>query len=209
MLFIIWTSESRDSDSIIAEAQIILAIYDRPVRVLLQEMIEDLAPHKGQRFSKEHAIGWFGERYPKIKKGTISAHLIRFSTNAPNRLHYSAKSGEDLLFQVDPSHFRLYDPTTDPAPIIHPHEPDVSSIPGTEALMLPVLKALADGAETPLSEVRARVAAELGLNAEDLLKTNPGGKAPLVPGSDQARNNPNKTRRLGGKERVPGFGDRI
>ena len=179
MLFIIWTSESRDSDSIIAEAQIILAIYDRPVRVLLQEMIEDLAPHKGQRFSKEHAIGWFGERYPKIKKGTISAHLIRFSTNAPNRLHYSAKSGEDLLFQVDPSHFRLYDPTTDPAPIIHPHEPDVSSIPGTEALMLPVLKALADGAETPLSEVRARVAAELGLNAEDLLKTNPGGKAPL------------------------------
>ena len=140
-------------------------------------MIEELAPQKGQRFSKEHAIAWFGERYPKIKKGTISAHLIRFSTNAPNRLHYSAKSYEDLLFQVDPSHFRLYDPTTDPGPI-HP-ESYVSSIPDTQELMLPVLNALDDGAETPLSEVRERVAAKLGLNAEDLLKTNPGGKAPL------------------------------
>ena len=140
-------------------------------------MIEALAPQKGQRFSKEHAIAWFGERYPKIKKGTISAHLIRFSTNAPNRLHYSAKSYEDLLFQVDPSHFRLYDPTTDPGPI-HP-ESYVSSIPDTQELMLPVLNALDDGAETPLSEVRERVAAKLGLNAEDLLKTNPGGKAPL------------------------------
>ena len=91
MSFIIWTSDAPDSDSIFAEAQIILAIYDKPVRVLLQEMIEELAPQKGQRFSKEHAIAWFGERYPKIKRGTISAHLIRFSTNAPNRLHYSAK----------------------------------------------------------------------------------------------------------------------
>ena len=54
-----------------------------------------------------------------------------------------------------------------------------ASIPGTEALMLPVLKALADGAETPLADVRSRVAAALRLNTEDLLKTNPGGKEPL------------------------------
>ena len=94
-----------------------MAIYDKPVRVLLKEMIEDLASQKGQRFSREHAIAWFGERYPKIKKGTISAHLIRFSTNVSSRLHYSAKPDEDLLFQVDPSHFRLYGPTTDPEPI--------------------------------------------------------------------------------------------
>ena len=94
-----------------------MAIYGKPVRVLLQEMIKDLASQKGERFSREHAIAWFGERYSKIKEGTISAHLIRFSTNAPSRLHYTPKSGEDLLFQVDPSHFRLYDPTTDPVPI--------------------------------------------------------------------------------------------
>ena len=93
------------------------AIYDRPVRLLIQDMIADLASQKGQTFSRELAIAWFGERYPKIKEGTISAHLTRFSTNAPSRIHHPPKSGEDLLFQVDGSHFRLYDPATDPTPI--------------------------------------------------------------------------------------------
>ena len=109
-----------------------MAIYAKPVRVLLQEMIKELAPQKGQRFSRDHAIAWFGERYPKIKKGTISAHLIRFSTNVSSRLHYSAKPDEDLLFQVDPSHFRLYDPTTDPEPIhqdVPPPEPPPDQAP--------------------------------------------------------------------------------
>ena len=100
-----------------------MAIYDKPVRVLLQEMIKELAPQKGQRFSREHAIAWFGKRYPKIKKGTISAHLIWFSTNAHSRIHHPAKFGEDLLFQVDPNHFRLYDTTTDPEPIKQPIKP--------------------------------------------------------------------------------------
>ena len=88
-------------------------------------MVEDLASQEGQLFSKGHAIVWFGERYPKIKEGTISAHLIRFSTNSPSRLHYAAKSDEDLLFQVDGSHFRLYDPATDPVPI-HPKSDTVA-----------------------------------------------------------------------------------
>ena len=114
---IIWTSEVPDFDSTFAEAQIILAIYGKPVRVLLQAMIKDLASQKGQRFSREQAIKWFGEHYPDIKEGTISAHLIRFSTNVRSRLHYTPKSGEDLLFKIDQSHFRLYDPTTDPVPI--------------------------------------------------------------------------------------------
>ncbi len=94
-----------------------MAIYDKPVRMLIREMAGDLAPQKGRLFLKDQAMAWFAERYPKIKQGTISAHLIRFSTNAPNRLHYSAKSDEDLLFQVDGSHFRLFDPSTDLAPI--------------------------------------------------------------------------------------------
>lgn len=94
-----------------------MAIYDKPVRVLIREMVAVLVPQTGQLFSKDQAIEWFSQRYPKIKEGTISAHLIRFSTNAPSRLHYSAKADEDLLFQVDGSHFRLYDQSTDPAPI--------------------------------------------------------------------------------------------
>ena len=94
-----------------------MPIYDSPVRLLIRDMIAELASQKGQTFSRELAIAWFGERYPKIKEGTISAHLIRFSTNAPARINHPHKDGEDLLFKVDRSHFRLYDPATDPEPI--------------------------------------------------------------------------------------------
>jgi hypothetical protein len=94
-----------------------MAIYGKPVRTLIPEMVADLAPEKGQLFSKDQAIAWFAQHYPKIKEGTISAHLIRFSTNARSRLHYGPRSDEDLLFQVDGSRFRLYDASTDPPPI--------------------------------------------------------------------------------------------
>jgi hypothetical protein len=80
-------------------------------------MISALAPKLGQQFSKDSAIEWFAQNYPKIKEGTISAHLIRFSTNAPSRLHCNVRADEDLLFQIDGAHFRLYDPASDPTPI--------------------------------------------------------------------------------------------
>jgi hypothetical protein len=93
-------------------------MYEKPVRVLMRDMVEDLIGQKDQIISKEQVLNWFAEKYPKIKQGTISAHLIRFSTNAPSRLHYSARPGEeDLLFQIDGSHFRRFDPATDPPPI--------------------------------------------------------------------------------------------
>lgn len=71
----------------------------------------------GRRF-QETAPPFFTTHYPKIKEGTVAAHLIRFSTNAPSRVHNHPKPGEDNLFQLDGSHFRLYDPATDPPPII-------------------------------------------------------------------------------------------
>jgi hypothetical protein len=94
-----------------------MSIYDKPVRLLIRDMISALATKPGQPFSRDGAIGWFAQHYPKIKEGTISAHLIRFSTNAPSRLHHSVRADEDLLFQIDGSHFRPYDVATDPAPI--------------------------------------------------------------------------------------------
>lgn len=94
-----------------------MPIYDKPVRSLIPEMVSELAPQRGIIFSKEDAIEWFSRHFPKIKQGTISAHLIRFSTNAPSRIHYNARSDEDLLFQIDGNHFRLYDSTADPPPI--------------------------------------------------------------------------------------------
>ncbi len=94
-----------------------MPIYDQPVRVLIKDMITALAPQKGVLFTKDAAIAWFGEHYPNIKEGTIVAHLVRFSTNAPSRLHYNARPDEELLFQVDGNRYRLFDPANDPAPI--------------------------------------------------------------------------------------------
>jgi hypothetical protein len=95
-----------------------MAIYDKPVRLLMRQMVDEIPVKPGQTVTKETVLNWFATRYPKVKEGTVTAHLIRLSTNAPSRLHYFAKPGDDdLFFQLDGSHFRLYDPATDPAPL--------------------------------------------------------------------------------------------
>jgi hypothetical protein len=80
-------------------------------------MISELAPSQGRPFTKDNAFEWFAQHYPKIKEGTIAQHLIRFSTNASSRLHHGVRPDEDLLFQIDGSRFRLYDPSSDPLPV--------------------------------------------------------------------------------------------
>jgi hypothetical protein len=105
-----------------------MAIYDKPVRVLILDMIAELAPQVGHYFTRDDALEWFAKNYPKIKEGTVTAHLLRFSTNAPSRLHYNPKPGEDLLFQGG-SGFRLYDPSTDPMPI---HSKSDAALPRQE-----------------------------------------------------------------------------
>src|SRR6266511_997029 len=106
-----------------------MAVYPgKPVRMLIpKEMVTGLDLKPGKVFTKEQAINWFREHYPAIKEATVAAHLIRFSTNAPSRVHYSAKPGEDdLFYQLDGSHFRLYDPLNDPPPIQSPPDSTTS-----------------------------------------------------------------------------------
>ncbi len=101
-----------------------MAHYSKPVRVLMQDMADELASEPGSVISKQDAVAWFAKKYPKIKTGTVTAHLIRLSTNAPSRTHYSAKPGEDdVLYQVDGGHFRLYQPAQDPPPIYTSRQP--------------------------------------------------------------------------------------
>jgi hypothetical protein len=78
-----------------------------------------VAATRGRIFTKDEVIAWFKTNYPLVKEGTIAAHLIRFSTNNKNRIHYNAKDNgeDDIFFQMDPSRFRLYE-STDPAPNI-------------------------------------------------------------------------------------------
>lgn len=95
-----------------------MAIYDKPTRLLMKDMVKEIDLKKGERISKDKVISWFQERYPKIKTGTISAHLIKMSTNARSRHHYSPKPVEDdLFFQIDGSSFRLFEIENDPSPL--------------------------------------------------------------------------------------------
>ncbi|MBT6435116.1 MAG: DUF91 domain-containing protein [Deltaproteobacteria bacterium] len=96
-----------------------MAIYDKPVRVLMKEdMVKAFHLEPGKQFSKAQAVNWFGEQYPDVKKGTVIAHLVRLSINARSRVHYKPKPVEDdVFFQIDGGHFRLYEPGQDPQPI--------------------------------------------------------------------------------------------
>ena len=53
------------------------------------------------------------------------------------------------------------------------------SIPDFQSLMLPVLKALSGNGDTPVSEVRARIAAAERLTPEDLREMLPSGRQPV------------------------------
>lgn len=95
-----------------------MAIYSQPTRILMKEMASKLASSAKDTFSKQQALAWFAENYPKIKSGTVTAHLIRMSTNAQSRTHHNVMPGDDdLFFQVGRGSYRLYRPDIDPEPI--------------------------------------------------------------------------------------------
>ena len=96
-----------------------MALYDKSVKLLFRDMIKDLAIQKGDVIEREKINSWFKTKYPLIKPGTISAHMLKLSTNAPSRIHYSVDPNgkDDLFFQIDSKRFRLYDQSSDPDPI--------------------------------------------------------------------------------------------
>lgn len=95
-----------------------MAIYDKATWQLMWEMVEKLSLSNREVISKGKVLNWFSENYPKLKQSTVSAHLIKMSTNAPTRIHYKARQKyDDLFYQIDGSHFRLYEKDVDPAPI--------------------------------------------------------------------------------------------
>lgn len=106
------------------------ALYDKPVRQLMKDMISALDIKQDEIFSRDEVRAWFKKNYPKVKDGTVSAHLLRLSVNAPSRVHYSAKPKEDdVFYQLDSSRFRLYSPQNDPSPV---YEKSITGAPETE-----------------------------------------------------------------------------
>ena len=94
-----------------------MAIYDRPVRLLMREMAEAMHLESGTPFTRDQALKWFQANYPLVKEGTIVAHLTRLSTNNRTRLHYNPRADDDVFFQIAPGLFRRFDLRMDPTPI--------------------------------------------------------------------------------------------
>ena len=65
-----------------------MPIYDKPVRLLFGDMVQQLGLEKGQVLQREQVVSWFHSHYPKVKDATIAAHLLKMSTNSPSRVHY-------------------------------------------------------------------------------------------------------------------------
>ncbi len=105
--------------------------YNKTVKELIKEFIIEFKPPKdnsflereflkdGGYFTRKEIVKWFETKYPDIKIGTISAHLLMLATNAPSRIHYNIhdNGNEDILFQINKDTFRLYDKENDPEPI--------------------------------------------------------------------------------------------
>jgi hypothetical protein len=94
------------------------SIYDKPMRTLLRDMLTAWDLKRGQVFTKQRALAWFAENYPKLRASNINPHLLRASTNSASRLHFQGvDESDDLLFKVGRGEYRLFDPAHDPAPI--------------------------------------------------------------------------------------------
>ena len=96
-----------------------MSIYEKPVWMLMKDMVIEKELNKDEIITRDEVVSWFQEKYPQIKKSTITAHLLKMSTNAHSRIHYNvnADGHDDLFFQIDSQKFRLYDPESDPQPI--------------------------------------------------------------------------------------------
>jgi hypothetical protein len=135
---------------LLREVRVARTIYDKPTRALLKDMVKDLELQLGQVFTTSRAIEWFAQHYPKLRPGSIRAHLVQATTNDPSRLHHSStKESDDLLFKVASGQFRLYEPGKDPAPIRELVQGDMAR---EEGLAVPIEEAEGEEAQPGSSE---------------------------------------------------------
>jgi hypothetical protein len=93
-------------------------IYHKPVTELLRDFVKESGIKKGETIQRKAIVDWFQKHYPKVKKLTVQAHITRFTTNAPSRVHYNPSAPADDVFYQDPNgQLRLYQQGVDPLPI--------------------------------------------------------------------------------------------
>ncbi len=124
------------------------AKYDKPTQALMRDFASKHLS-AGQVFGKEPAVRWFAENYPKINPTTVKIHMEAMSVNSRNRMHYpniKPTSGHDLFLKIGKGQYRLWDPTTDPAPV---YATTLAQAPSVE-----VSEDLSDGDATEAEERR-------------------------------------------------------
>jgi hypothetical protein len=85
-------------------------IYSRPVFELMRDAAEALIPP----FTVHEVVAWFGEKYPKIKYNTITAHIRGLTSNDANRHHYPSLAAKPpVFFRTGPGMLRRFDSDTD------------------------------------------------------------------------------------------------
>lgn len=94
-------------------------IYKKTTRELMKEFLVTEKINKDDKFNRTRIKEWFRINYPKIKIGTIDAHITVMTVNAPSRIHYNVHSdgSDDLFIKLDDGYLRLYDRKNDPTPI--------------------------------------------------------------------------------------------
>jgi hypothetical protein len=104
-----------------------MPIYEKPVRLLMRDMVSSINLKVNDLVTKEQIVAWFRANYHLIKPGTVSAHLVLLSTNDCGRLHHNPRKNgdDDLFFKIDSGTYRLYDPSNDPTPVTQETKDDI------------------------------------------------------------------------------------
>jgi hypothetical protein len=92
-------------------------IYSKSIKELCEEFAGHLAHN--ETFIPRRAVDWFTIHHPKINPASVTAHLIRLTTNNPTRVHYKATQDDDIFFKLRSGELRKYNPASDPPPIYH------------------------------------------------------------------------------------------
>lgn len=92
-----------------------MTIYEKSTVELMRQYV-DQHPDQEQ-FTADEIIAWFNAHWPKIKPGTVRAHITQMSTNVQSRANWQVKPEHDLFFRISPGLFRRYRADSDPLPI--------------------------------------------------------------------------------------------
>jgi hypothetical protein len=92
-------------------------IYEKTINEIMADYFNKM--DLNDIFSTQDMIKYFRDNYPKIKESSITAHLLKFSTNSKTRINYNGHNNgkSDLLYKINENKYRLYNKMVDPSPI--------------------------------------------------------------------------------------------